>query len=70
MLLIGSEDDPFTLKKFMPIDNVMKSDNIALVTFPEGGHVSFITGDDWNSSILDTIIPDFFETMMKNKIVL
>ena len=67
MLLIGSEDDPFTLKKFMPIENVMKSDNIALATFPEGGHVSFITGNDGNSSILDIIIPDWFETVMNDK---
>ena len=66
-LLIGSCDDPFTLEKFMPINDVMKSDNIALVTFPEGGHVSFITGDDGNQSILAKIIPDWFESVKKDK---
>lgn len=67
--LISSDDDPFTLKKYMPLDNVMKSGNIAFITFPEGGHVSFITGDDGNASILDTIIPDWFETVKNDKLV-
>ncbi|KAK8852662.1 hypothetical protein M9Y10_017651 [Tritrichomonas musculus] len=67
MILIGSCDDPFTLKEYMPIDDVKKSDNIALISFPEGGHVSFIRGDDGNKSILDTIIPDWFNSIMKDK---
>ena len=68
LLFLGSTDDPFTLKKYMPIKEVEKSDNIALVAFPEGGHVSFLTGNDGNKSIIDTIIPDWFETFMNDKI--
>lgn len=66
-LFLGSTDDPFTDKKYMPINEVEKSDKVALVSFPEGGHVSFLTGDDGNHSIIDTIIPDWFETFMNDK---
>lgn len=73
-MVIGSCDDSFTSEKFMPINDVLKIDNIVLVAFTEGGHDSFITGDDGNHSILDTIIPDLFneekrkEKMMNNKV--
>lgn len=66
-LFLGSEDDPFTSKDFMPIKEIEKSDNVALVAFPEGGHVSFITGNDGNKSVIDTIIPDWFETVINEK---
>lgn len=66
-LFLGSTDDPFTLKEYMPIKEIEKSQNAALVSVPEGGHVSFLTGDDGNKSIIDTIIPDWFETIIKDK---
>lgn len=66
-LFLGSTDDPFTSKDFMPIKEIEKSDNVALVSFPEGGHVSFLTGNEGNKSIIDTIIPDWFESVMKDK---
>lgn len=66
-LLIGSCDDPFTSEKFLPINDVLKSRNIMLVTFPEGGHVSFITGNDGNHSVLDKIIPDWFDSVKSEK---
>lgn len=51
----------------MPIKEIEKSNNVALVSFPEGGHVSFLTGNEGNKSIIDTIIPDWFESVMKDK---
>ena len=66
-LFLGAEDDPLTSKELMPIEEVKKSDNVALISFPEGAHVSFLTGNDGNKSIMDTIIPDWFDTIMKDK---
>lgn len=66
-LFLGAEDDPLTSKNLMPIKEVEKSDNVALVSFSEGAHVSFLTGNDGNKSIMDTIIPDFFKTVMNDK---
>ncbi|KAK8839330.1 hypothetical protein M9Y10_032265 [Tritrichomonas musculus] len=66
-LFLGAEDDPLTSKDLMPIKEVQKSENVALVSFPEGGHVSFLTGNDAQKSIMDTIIPDWFESVINDK---
>ncbi|OHT11807.1 Clan SC, family S33, methylesterase-like serine peptidase [Tritrichomonas foetus] len=66
-LFIGADDDPFTCKKFMPIKEIEKSDNAVLVHYPEGGHVSFLTGNDGNISIVDQIVPEWFESVINDK---
>lgn len=63
-LIIGSDDDPFTEKKYQPIKEVSESQDVALVTYPEGGHVSFLTGMDGRKSIVDYIGVDFFDTII------
>ena len=65
ILFLGSDDDPFTKKEYMPIKEIENSEYVGMVEFPEGGHVSFLTGDEGNKSMIDEIIPDFFEAVIK-----
>lgn len=66
-LILGSDDDPFTEKKFQPISEVQKSNDVALMTYPTGGHVSFLTGMSGKKSIIDPIGLDFFDTIISQK---
>ncbi|OHT01732.1 Clan SC, family S33, methylesterase-like serine peptidase [Tritrichomonas foetus] len=66
-LVIGADDDPFTNKKYLPINEVQKSDNVILVHTAEGGHVSFVTGINGRNSLIDQIIPEFFLTIISDK---
>lgn len=66
-LILGAEDDPLTSKNLMPIKEVKESQNVALVAYSEGAHVSFLTGNDGNKSIMDSIVPDWFESVMEDK---
>lgn len=67
-LLLSADDDPFTNKKYLPIKEAEESQLIALVRYPEGGHVSFLSGNDAQASQIDIVIPEWFETIMKDKI--
>ena len=66
-LVIGADDDPFTHKKYLPIKETEASENVALVHTAEGGHVSFVTGFDGKRSLIDIIVPEFFDTIIKTK---
>lgn len=66
-LYLGSYDDPFTNKDYMPIKEIEASQNAALVAYPEGGHVSFLCSKDANKSLIDSIIPTFFETIIQQQ---
>ena len=66
-LLLSADDDPFTDKKYLPIKETEESQLITLVHYPEGGHVSFLTGNDAQASQIDIVIPEWFETIMKDK---
>lgn len=66
-LVIGSDDDPFTLEKYQPIKQVTESMNCAFVHVPEGGHVSFNTGLDGQASYAENVMLDFFQTFMRLK---
>ena len=66
-LIIGSDDDPFTEKKYQPIKEISESSDVAMVTYPEGGHVSFLTGMDARKSIVDYIGIDYFDTIAAKK---
>lgn len=66
-LLLSADDDPFTEKKYLPIKEVEESRFVVLAHYPEGGHVSFLYGDDGQKSQVDTILPEWFETIIKDK---
>ena len=66
-LIIGADDDPFTEKKYQPVKEVSQSQSVALLTYPEGGHVSFLTGNDGHKSIVEDIALEWFETIIANK---
>lgn len=63
-LLISADDDPFTQKRFHPVKEVAESTNVALVHTAEGGHVSFVSGFNGQSSLLDFVIPEFFQSII------
>jgi predicted alpha/beta-fold hydrolase len=63
-LIIGAEDDPFIKVSFLPIKEVQSSEKAVLVTYPEGAHVGFCTGMNGHKSIVDTIVPQWFEVIM------
>lgn len=61
MLVLASDDDPFTTARVQPRKEIEASKNVVMVRFKEGGHVSFNYGMDGKRSVADTIIPDWFE---------
>lgn len=67
ILFLTSTDDPFTNEKYFPYEEVTKSKNGILVTLPEGGHVSFITGWNREKSYHDALVIDFFNTIVNLK---
>ena len=62
-LFLGATDDPFTSSKFMPIEEIRRSQKCALVTVSEGGHVSFLTGSEGKVSYVDLLIPEWFKAI-------
>jgi predicted alpha/beta-fold hydrolase len=66
-LVIASHDDPMTLERLLPINDVRASERVALVHTKEGGHVGFLTGLSGKRSIVDEIIPEFFDGIMRNQ---
>jgi predicted alpha/beta-fold hydrolase len=66
-LILGSDDDPFTLPDFQPKREVANSDNVAMIIYPEGGHVSLASGFSGGSSRIDTLVLDWFDAVIKNK---
>lgn len=66
-LLLGADDDPFTLPKYLPIKEVRSSENVVLAHVKEGGHVSFCSGLDGQDSLVDRIVPDWFEAVIQTK---
>jgi len=67
LLILGSDDDPFTHQTLMPIKEVEESNNVVLVRTPEGGHVSFIEGMNGQRSLVERVLPDWFEAVSKSK---
>ena len=59
-LFIFSEDDPFSSPKWIPDDEIQKSENVAFITTKEGGHTGFAQG--WNNKISfsEEVSLDFF----------
>lgn len=67
MLIIASDDDPFTDPSFQPRQEVEKSKNVAMIRYKEGGHVSFNTGMDGKRSMFDYVLPDWFNSVIGSK---
>lgn len=67
LLILASDDDPFTRRKFMPIKEVQESSKCVMVEVPEGGHVSFLTGIDARRSYTETILPAWFKSIAESK---
>ena len=67
VMFIGSDDDPFTAKRLMPLKEVVKSENVVFVETKEGGHVSFCEGLDGKRSYAEDVAIEWFEIAAKNK---
>lgn len=65
-LIIGSDNDPFTEAKYQPVKEVKESQNVAMIIYPEGGHVSFLTGIEAKESIVDKIGIEYFSNLIDN----
>lgn len=63
--VLGADNDPFTLKKYMPIKVIEQSEYCAFVHVAEGGHVSFPTGLRAEKSYIELVVLDFFDTIIK-----
>ena len=68
MLFMMAEDDPFTSVDYIPKEEILKSQNVALVLTKEGGHVGFSQGVDGKSSYAEEVTYDFFKTIKDNKV--
>ena len=66
MLILGADNDPFTTKQCLPIEAARTSDYVVFAHTSEGGHVGFIQ-QDGQSSLIDVIVPEWFEVIMKDK---
>jgi len=65
LLIFNADDDPFTSKDFVPVEELKKSQYVAYVHTPEGGHVSFNENMDGKNSYIETFAINFFETVSK-----
>lgn len=70
ILELVAEDDPFTNKKFFPIDEAGLDYNqfMLLVTVKEGGHCGFIEGLDGEHSFVEDLAFEWFEKAAKMNI--
>jgi predicted alpha/beta-fold hydrolase len=64
-LMLSADNDPFTLKELAPSDEVRRSDKTVLVRTKEGAHVSFLYGWLGRKSLIDDIVPEWFEQIMR-----
>ena len=65
MLFIGSDDDPFTSSKLMPIKECKESQNCAFVETKEGGHVTFAQGWDGKTTYAEKVALEWFAIAAK-----
>ena len=63
-LYLVADDDPFTDPSLFNIEQIEKSQNMAIVHTPEGGHVSFLTGWDAKQSFADRVVLDWFDSFL------
>lgn len=63
MLVLASDDDPFTRAELQPRKEIEASQNVAMVRYPEGGHVSFCYGINGRRSQIDVVGIDWFNAV-------
>jgi predicted alpha/beta-fold hydrolase len=66
MLVLGADTDPFTEKAVQPRKEIAASKNVALVTYPVGGHVGLCIGLDGEKSMADILMPQWFDIIITN----
>jgi predicted alpha/beta-fold hydrolase len=66
-LILGSDDDPFTEPEHQPRREVANSENAAMITYGEGGHVNFSCGFGGTVSWAEIVMIDWFEAVIKSK---
>lgn len=66
-LVLGADDDPFTSPEVLPIEESRKSENVVFVHTEEGGHVSFIKGIDASKSLIDEVLPEWFQVVLDSQ---
>ena len=64
-LILGADNDPFTQEKLQPRKEVEASDKCVFVHVSQGGHVGFPIGWKADQSLIDVIVIDFFESIMR-----
>lgn len=67
LLIFNAEDDPFTTQKLVPEQLIRESENVAYISTPEGGHVSFCTGLNGQNSYVEDVAIDYFESILSSK---
>jgi predicted alpha/beta-fold hydrolase len=65
-LILTSDNDPMTNVKAQPRQQAQASQRCALVRVPEGGHVAFPTGLGPKGSLIETVLLDYYRTVMKH----
>lgn len=65
MLFLGADDDPFTMKELMPIQECIDSQKCVFVETCEGGHVSFCEGITGKQTLPERIAPEWFREVAK-----
>jgi len=64
VLVFGADNDPFGSEKFGPIREARESDKVVFVHVRDGGHVAFPLGWNAKKSLIDIVIPDWFEAIV------
>jgi predicted alpha/beta-fold hydrolase len=67
MLILGADDDPFTLPRYQPLKEVAASRKVVMVTYPEGGHVNFATGTNGRKAVTEGLMLEWFEAVKRSK---
>jgi predicted alpha/beta-fold hydrolase len=67
VLLLGSDNDPFTEEKLQPRKEAEESDWLAFVSFSEGGHVSFPKGFGPSGSLIETFFVEYYRAVMNER---
>jgi predicted alpha/beta-fold hydrolase len=66
-LILGADNDPFIADGCAPIEEARRSEMVVFAHTAEGGHVSFPSGRDGKGSLIDSVLPDWFESIVAEK---
>jgi len=69
LLFLNSKDDPFSPEEFIPLANIQKNPNLAIILTDYGGHVGFIEGlMIRDRSIVERIFVDYASSLLNQNI--